>query len=72
MADWEDASDTAMNSLQNKMLMNDAALQSAHPNWPTGGTATQLGIESNYNNDAVSPKGARGIGQFMPDTWKAI
>lgn len=70
MADWEDSS--APDTLHSKMLLNDAQIQTAHPNWPTGGTNAQIGIESNYNNDAVSSKGATGIAQFEPDTFNAV
>jgi hypothetical protein len=28
--------------------------------------------ESFFNNDKISPDGARGIFQFMPDTWEAL
>lgn len=32
--------------------------------------AAQLEQESGWDPDAVSPSGARGIAQFMPDTWE--
>jgi hypothetical protein len=70
-SDWESAPQGAV-SLQAKMLANDAALQANHPNWPTGGTAQQLKQESNYNMDAVSPKGAQGMVQAMPETKAAV
>jgi hypothetical protein len=55
------------------LLAQDALLQAKHPSWPTGGTAAQLGQEtSGYDNSAVSPKGAQGIAQVMPDTLKSI
>lgn len=31
--------------------------------------AAQLYLESGFHPDVVSPKGAQGIGQFMPGTW---
>ena len=39
-------------------------------NLPSGTLQKIAGIESNYKADAVSPKGARGWFQFMPDTAK--
>jgi hypothetical protein len=38
---------------------------------PAGLLTTVRGVESNGNSAAVSPKGARGDFQFMPDTAKA-
>lgn len=73
---WEDAPSGAL-SLQGKMLVNDAALQSTNPQWPTGGTAQQLSQEAGtpgggYNMNAVSPKGALGMAQVEPSTLAAI
>lgn len=33
---------------------------------------TQIHNESGNNQDAVSPRGARGIAQFLPSTWQAM
>ncbi|MCU0266512.1 MAG: lytic transglycosylase domain-containing protein [Actinomycetia bacterium] len=38
---------------------------------PASVLAAQLAQESGWDPRAVSPKGARGIAQFMPATWKA-
>lgn len=38
---------------------------------PEGTLFKMSGIESSFNKDAVSPKGAKGYFQFMPDTAKA-
>ena len=32
--------------------------------------AAQLDVESRWDPQAVSPAGAQGLAQFMPDTWK--
>lgn len=61
---WEAAPQGAV-SLPTKMLMNDAALQANHPNWPTGGTSAQIGIESNYNPNAVGPETKAGTAKGM-------
>src|SRR5699024_11894128 len=37
--------------------------------FPVGLIAAQIQQESDWNPDAGSPAGARGIAQFMPDTW---
>lgn len=55
------------------MTANDVDLKSKYPNWPMGGTATQLGIETkNFDNNATSPKGAKGIAQVIDPTLKAV
>lgn len=61
---WEAAPQGAV-SLPTKMLMNDAVLQANHPNWPTGGTSAQIGIESNYNPNAVGPETKAGTAKGM-------
>lgn len=38
---------------------------------PASVLAAQLAQESGWDATAVSPKGAKGIAQFMPSTWKA-
>jgi soluble lytic murein transglycosylase-like protein len=38
----------------------------------TGFTETQIKIESNGNQNAISPEGAQGIAQFLPSTWEAL
>ncbi|WP_434922608.1 transglycosylase SLT domain-containing protein [Glutamicibacter sp. PAEs-4] len=37
---------------------------------PIGIIAAQINQESGWNPKAVSPVGARGIAQFMPETWE--
>lgn len=71
MADIDFGSDAA-NSMASRMLMTDMSLQQDHPNWPTGGTAAQIHLESRGNNNAVSPAGAIGIAQFEPSTFDAV
>lgn len=39
---------------------------------PAQTIAAQIQAESNWNAQAVSPAGARGIAQFMPATWESI
>lgn len=68
---WESAPQGA-SSLQSQMYANDAYLQQVNPQWPTGGTASQLRTESNFNPNAVSPKGARGLAQVMDPTREEI
>ena len=41
------------------------------PQMSPGLLAAQLEAESNWNPNAQSPVGAKGIAQFMPATWKA-
>lgn len=71
-SDWSDVAPQGASSISARMYATDAALQSMHPEWPTGGTAAQIGIESRGNNNAVSPAGATGIAQMMPATFEAI
>ncbi|HST72447.1 lytic transglycosylase domain-containing protein [Kocuria rosea] len=37
---------------------------------PPAVVAAQLDVESRWNPRAVSPAGAQGLAQFMPDTWR--
>ncbi|KAF1043425.1 MAG: hypothetical protein GAK35_02209 [Herbaspirillum frisingense] len=39
---------------------------------PQGTTARQLGVESSFNPNAVSPKGAQGYAQVMPKTLATL
>lgn len=39
---------------------------------PAGMLWAQLGVESNYRTNAVSPAGALGIAQFMPSTMRSL
>lgn len=41
------------------------------PEIPAPVIAAQIQTESAWNPRAVSPVGAQGIAQFMPDTWAA-
>jgi cell wall-associated NlpC family hydrolase len=41
----------------------------ACPEFPAPIIAAELQQESGFNANAVSPSGAQGIAQFMPDTW---
>lgn len=38
----------------------------------TGFTDRQIHLESGGNQSAISPEGAQGIAQFMPDTWNSM
>lgn len=39
-------------------------------NIPAAVIAAQIWTESRFNSQAISPSGARGIAQFMPETWE--
>ena len=40
-------------------------------NLPADTMVRQIDAESGFDPSAISPKGARGIAQVMPDTWQA-
>ena len=50
--------------------LQDLARQVAVSNGlPPEGFVAQIGQESSWNPNAVSPVGAMGLAQFMPATW---
>lgn len=53
--------------IEDKLLANDQAL-----GLPAGFTKAQFGIESNFQPDAISRRGARGWAQIMPTTQAAL
>lgn len=72
--DWETPQVDAVTAKKIAFAYNDARLQKVNASWPTGGTEAQLGLESgpNFNDNAVSDKGAVGSAQVMPKTNNAI
>lgn len=53
--------------------MYDSLMQKSSIKWLlTGFVKTQIHIESRGNQNAISPEGAVGIAQFMPDTWSRL
>lgn len=45
------------------------AAAAEHSGLPEGVLAAQINQESQWDPNAVSPAGAQGLSQFMPDTW---
>jgi hypothetical protein len=70
---WETAPQQGGGSIPaSAMAVNDAIIQQNHPNWPTGGTAAQINMESKNIPGQVSPKGAMGLPQVEPSTLANI
>lgn len=67
---------TRANSLQLKDTMYDVSIRKWSsvytPEYPWCWNKAQIRAESAFRVDAVSPVGAKGLGQFMPATWKQM
>lgn len=55
-----------------KEYRDDVAQAAKQSGFPAANIASQLDNESGWRTHAVSPVGARGVAQFMPDTWKEV
>ncbi len=63
-------SGTVTPEMDAKMLANDEKLAKINPDWKPGMTRAQFQVESNFNPNATSAKGAQGYSQVMPATRK--
>ena len=53
--------------------MYDSLMKKSSIKWLlTGFVKTQIHMESSGNQGAISPEGAIGIAQFMPNTWEGL
>lgn len=59
-------------ALRNPELRNYVRDKEREIGVPDGFLWSQLGVESDYNPNAVSPAGARGIAQIMPGTERSL
>ena len=70
------ASTRAKESLQLKDTLYDVSIRKWSsvytPDYPWCWNKAQIKAESAFRVDAVSPVGAKGLGQFMPATWKQM
>ena len=66
---WESAPVTGGGAIPaSAMALNDAQIQQDHPNWPNGGTAAQVQMETRNQAGLTSPAGAVGITQGIAPT----
>lgn len=67
MADFDLASARPVFDVKGALSQTDKAL-----GLPDGFSAAQINVESGFNPSAVSPRGAMGLAQVMPDTLKTV